>query len=162
MSGASAGNYSLIQPTGLTANITLAPTVLTVGDLSIIGFQFTVPNSFAFVTWVDINPNTYIKFTDNGFLSAGSANATNNGRGGENFVTWRNTTGAVIPAGTVITIRDNSGSPATNVGAFSSGNLNGLSLSGDTIFAYQGAATLSLYRRSDQKRHPAARRPDAQ
>ncbi|WP_298223862.1 YDG domain-containing protein, partial [Flavobacterium sp.] len=140
LAGAAAANYSLTQPTGLTANITVAPTVFAVGDLSIIGFQWNTPDSFAFATWVDINPNTYIKFTDNAFLSAASANATNNGRGGENFVIWRNN-GAVIPAGSVITITDNTTVAITNNGTIVSGNLNGLSAAGDNIFAYQGAAT---------------------
>ncbi|NHM07349.1 hypothetical protein G4D82_08965, partial [Flavobacterium sp. CYK-4] len=140
LAGADAANYTLTQPTGLTANITLAPTVLTVGDISIIGFQLNAPDSFAFATWVDINPNTYIKFTDNAFLSAGSANAINNGRGGENYVIWRNN-GGVIPAGSVITIQDNTTAAITNNGTIVSGNLSGLSGSGDNIFAYQGAAT---------------------
>ncbi len=140
LSGAAAANYSLIQPTGLTANITVAPTSFAVGDLSIIGFNLNSPDSFAFATWVDINPNTYIKFTDNAFLSAGSANATSNGRGGENFVIWRNN-GGIIPAGSVITITDNTTASITNSGAIVSGNLSGLSASGDNIFAYQGAAT---------------------
>jgi hypothetical protein len=139
LTGAAAANYSLTQPVGLTANIT-GPTVLTVGDLSIIGFQFTVSNSFAFVCWVDISTNTYIKFTDNAFLSSGSATATNNARGGENFVIWRNN-GPTISAGTIITIRDVNTAASSNRGIIVSGNLNGLSLSGDTIFAYQGAAT---------------------
>ncbi|MBK8600778.1 MAG: hypothetical protein IPN80_09760 [Flavobacterium sp.] len=139
LAGADAANYSLTQPTGLTANITVAPTTFAVGDISIIGFQLNAPDSFAFATWVDINPNTYIKFTDNAFLSAGSANATNNGRGGENFVIWRNN-GGVIPAGSVITIVDNTTAAVTNNGTIVSGNLNGLSGSGDNIFAYQGTA----------------------
>ena len=140
LAGADAANYSLTQPTGLTANITVAPTTLAVGDIAIIGFQLNAPDSFAFATWVDINPNTYIKFTDNAFLSGGSANATNNARGGENFVIWRNN-GGVIPAGSVITITDNTTAAITNNGTIVSGNLNGLSGSGDAIFAYQGAAT---------------------
>ncbi|MBK8601105.1 MAG: hypothetical protein IPN80_11665 [Flavobacterium sp.] len=135
-----ATNYLLTQPTGLVANITPPATVLAVGDLSIVGFQWNTPDSFAFVTWVDIATNTFIKFTDNGFLSTASANATNNARGGENFVIWRNS-GAPILAGTVITIQDNSSTAITNNGSIVSGNLNGLSSAGDTIFAYQGAAT---------------------
>ena len=140
LAGADAANYSLIQPSGLTADITDGPTTFTVGDISIIGFQFNTPDSFAFATWVDINPDTYIKFTDNGFLSAGSANDTNNGRGGENFVIWKNN-GGIIPAGSVIIITDNTTRAITNIGTIVSGNLNGLSIAGDNIFAYQGAAT---------------------
>jgi YDG domain len=116
-------------------------TTLAVGDISIVGYNLNAPDNFAFVTWVNISDNTYIKFTDNGFLAASSANATNNGRGGENFVIWRNNTGVDILAGTVITIQDNTTASVTNIGTIVSGNLNGLSAAGDNIFAYQGAAT---------------------
>jgi hypothetical protein len=140
--GADAGNYSLTQPVGLTANITSAPpAALAVGDLTILGFNSNAPDNFAFVTWVDLANDAYIKFTDNGFLGTVSATATNNGRGGENFVIWRNNTGNTIAAGTVITIQDNSGTPATSTGTIVSGNLSGISNGGDQIFAYQGPAT---------------------
>ena len=117
-----------------------AQTSLVVGDLSIIGFNSNAPDNFAFVAWVNIADNTYIKFTDNAFLAAVSANAANNGRGGENFVIWRNNTGSTIVAGTVITID----ALTTNIGICTAGSasgLNGISSSGDQIFAYQGVAT---------------------
>lgn len=140
LGGADSANYEINpQPTGLTADITPGPTVLTVGDLSIIGFNLNAPDNFAFVTWVDLIENTIIKFTDNGFLSTAPANQASNARGGENFVIWKNNSGITIPAGTVITIQDN-GTSATNFGTIVSGNLSGLSASGDNIFAYQGAA----------------------
>ncbi|RZJ65199.1 MAG: hypothetical protein EOO50_14630, partial [Flavobacterium sp.] len=89
--GAAGLNYIINpQPTGLTADIVAGPSILAIGDLSILGFQYNAPDTFAFVTWVDLAENTIIKFTDNAFLSSGSANATNNARGGENFVIWRN------------------------------------------------------------------------
>jgi hypothetical protein len=141
LSGAASANYTINpQPTGLTANITPGPTVLAPGDLAIIGFNVNAPDNFAFVSWVDIDNGTYIKFTDNAFLTSGSANAASNGRGGEMFVIWRNN-GATIPAGTVITIQDNTSSAGTNHGAIVSGNLTGLAGGGDNIFAYQGSAT---------------------
>ena len=117
-----------------------AQTTLAVGDLSVIGFNSNAPDNFAFVSWVPIANGTYIKFTDNAFLGTGSANATNNGRGGENFVIWQNNTGNTIAAGTVITIE----SLTTNTGVCTAGSasgLNGISNGGDQIFAYQGAAT---------------------
>ena len=113
-------------------------TTLAVGDISIIGFNSNTPDNFAFVAWVGIDDNTFIKFTDNGFLSSGSANLANNARGGENFVIWKNNTGSTIPAGTVIRIENPT---LTNVGTIVSGNLSGISNGGDNIFAYQGAAT---------------------
>jgi len=125
------------QPQGLTADILTGPSILAVGDLTIIGMQVNTPDSFAFVSWVPLNPGTMIKFTDNAFHGSVSANAANNARGGENFLIWRND-GAVIPAGTVILIND---SPSANFGTIVLGNLNGLAGPGDTIFAYQGPAT---------------------
>ena len=140
LAGTDNANYSLTpQPTGLTANIVPGPTVLAVGDLSILGFNFNTQDAFNFVTWVDLLPNTLIKFTDNGFIAATSANAINNVRGGENFVIWKNS-GALIPAGTVISITDNAGVAIANSGSIVSGTLNGLAGAGDNIFAYQGAA----------------------
>lgn len=140
LSGGDGNNYLINpQPTGLSANITVAATVFSVGDLSIIGFNVNSPDSFAFVTWVNITNGTTIKFTDNAFLTSGSANLANNARGGENFVIWKNN-GGTIPAGTVITIQDNTSAAGTNNGTIVTGNLSGLSASGDNIFAYQGAA----------------------
>ncbi len=138
LGGADGGNYVINpQPAGLTADITPGPTTLAAGDLAIIGFNVNTPDNFAFVSWVDLNSGTIIKFTDNAFLSGNPANQANNARGGEQFVIWRNN-GATIPAGTVITIQDNA---VTSMGQIVSGNLNGLANSGDGIFAYQGSAT---------------------
>ncbi|MCU0324868.1 MAG: YDG domain-containing protein [Spirosomaceae bacterium] len=124
-------------------------TTLSVGDVSIIGFNSNTPDNFAFVTWVNLAPNTVIKFTDNGFLSSNSATSTNNGRGGENFVTWTNSSGATILAGTVIKIENGTG----NVGTASIGTVNqtlsGISNGGDQIFAYQGVGTGTSTSNSD-------------
>ena len=38
-------------------------TTLAVGDISIVGYNLNAPDNFAFVPWVDIADNTYIKFT---------------------------------------------------------------------------------------------------
>ncbi|NUY82202.1 T9SS type A sorting domain-containing protein [Flavobacterium sp. MAH-1] len=141
LSGADGPNYIIDpQPAGLSADILEGPSVLAVGDISLLGFQLNAPDTFAFVTWVDLSNNTIIKFTDNAFLSSNSSNAANNARGGENFVIWRNN-GGIIPAGTVVRIFDNNGTASASAGTIVSGNLDGLSASGDNIFAYQGAAT---------------------
>ncbi|GEP52546.1 hypothetical protein FNO01nite_32180 [Flavobacterium noncentrifugens] len=138
LGGTDGVNYTINpQPQGLTADILTGPSILAVGDLTIIGMQVNTPDSFAFVSWVPLNPGTIIKFTDNGFHGSVSANEANNARGGENFVLWRNN-GGVIPAGTVILFTD---APSVNYGTIVSGNLNGLAAGGDTIFAYQGPAT---------------------
>ncbi|MEI8293696.1 MAG: YDG domain-containing protein [bacterium] len=141
------GNYNAATSVNQTLMVTVGPTTLAIGDIAIIGLNSNTPDGFAFVTWVDLGPNTVIKFTDNGFLSSNSATSTNNGRGGENFVTWTNNTGSVIAAGTVITIID--GTPATTSQGSISQTLNGIANSGDQIFAYQGAGVGNSTSNSD-------------
>ena len=137
LAGIDAPNYVINpQPSGLTADIIQGPTVLTPGDLSIIGFQINSPDTFVFVPWVDLYPNTVIKFTDNGFLSSASANAPGNGRAGENVVIWNSGT-TLIPAGTVVSIA----TTTPSIGTIVQGALTGLAGGGDNIFAYQGPAT---------------------
>jgi hypothetical protein len=110
-------------------------TNLSITDLTILAMNSSTPDNFAFVTWVDLPVGTKIKFTDNGFLSSGSANAASNGRGGENFVSWTNSSASTIAAGTVVTITDGVGA---SVGTISQ-TLNGLTGTGEQIFAYQGS-----------------------
>ncbi|MFM7105215.1 MAG: beta strand repeat-containing protein, partial [Flavobacteriales bacterium] len=114
---------------------TTAQQYLSVGDLSILGFNTTNPDEFVFVNWAPITRNMVIKFTDNGFNAASLATAANNARGGENFVIWKNNTGSDIDPGTVIRIN---GSTTTS-GQIVSGGLTGITTT-DQIFAYQGAA----------------------
>lgn len=117
-----------------------AQTSLAVGDLAIIGVNANAPDNIAFVTWVPLANNTVIKFSDNGFLSSGSATGVSNARGGENYTIWQNTTGSTIAAGTVIFI-DNDTTNLGTANALNTGSLGltGISASGDQIFAYQGA-----------------------
>ena len=110
------------------------------GDVSVLGFNANAPDNFAFVTWVPIAANTYVKFTDSGFNSANASTAAANLRGSENYVIWRNTTASTIAAGTVIKIEGLTASLGTCTAGSASG-LGGISSSGDQIFAYQGAAT---------------------
>lgn len=115
---------------------------LSVGDISIIAMNGNTPDNFAFVNWVDINPNMVIKFTDNGWngVAPNSANTATNARATENFVIWRNNTNAIIAAGTVIKIEGLTASVGVATAGSGSG-LNGLTTGGEQIFAYQGAAT---------------------
>jgi hypothetical protein len=118
-------------------------TYIQITDLTILGFNSTTPDNFAFVTWVDLPVGTQIKFTDNAFLAAASATSASNGRGGENFVTWTNNTASPIAAGSVVTLQ----TAVTNVGTAVQG-LSGLA-SGDQIFAYQGSGAGSSATNSD-------------
>ena len=146
-SQAGGSNYNAATNVSQTLTVTTGPTTLTLGDIAILGFNSNPPDGFAFVTWVELAPNTVIKFTDNGFLSSNSATSASNGRGGENFVTWTNNSSSVIPAGTVITIID--GTPATTSQGSISQTLSGISNSGDQIFAYQGAGNGTATSNSD-------------
>ena len=55
LTGSAANNYTLSQPTGLTANITSAPTTLTAGDIAIIGYNTSgSPDNFAILVTKNI------------------------------------------------------------------------------------------------------------
>ena len=133
LGGAAASNYTLTQPTGLTASIFA---VLAKGDITILGYNTNTPDNFTFVNWVDLQNGAFLKFTDNGFLSSSSSTTTNNARGGENFVIWQNNTGSAIAAGTVIRIEGLTATTGAATAGSASG-LNGLASGGDQIFVYQ-------------------------
>ncbi|RME41816.1 MAG: hypothetical protein D6796_15335, partial [Caldilineae bacterium] len=46
-----------------------AATILSAGDIAIIGFNFDNPDEFAFVLLADVQAGTAITFTDNGWRS---------------------------------------------------------------------------------------------
>jgi hypothetical protein len=105
-------------------------TVLQPGDIAFIAYATDAPDRFAFVTFVGINANTQITFTDNGWK------ADNTWRTGENTGTWTAPLGG-ITAGSVIQIE---GTTVTGGGTMSAG-LSGLSSDGDQVIAYQGTAS---------------------
>ena len=105
-------------------------TTLAAGDISIIGFNGTGTDRFAFVNWVAIPNLTKITFTDNAWTTASGPLATN-----ENDCVWQNNTGSSIPAGTVIVFVNGSG---FDQGTLLSGSLNGIGSGAENIFAYQG------------------------
>ena len=94
------------------------PTVLSPGDIALVGFNFDDPDELAFVLLRNIGSGTQISFTDNGWLSSNAF------RTGEGVFTW--TAPSDLAAGTVV-------KPAVSGVAFST--------SGDQILAYQGAAS---------------------
>ena len=115
-----------------------AQTSLSIGDISIVGFNSNGTDNFSFVMWKDVAAGTVIKFTDNGFLSSAPAAQAGNARGGESFVLWTSTQST--PAGTVIKIEGLSASLGV-ASAGSSSGLGGISNAGDQLFVYQGAGT---------------------
>ncbi len=133
----------------LTGFFTKAQTTLSPGDISIIGFSCAAQQNHSgpyFVTWVNLAPNTVIRFTNNAFNGTSSA-ASGAYRYSKNEMIWTNTSGATIVAGTVIGI-DGNGTSATavaTVGSITITAANGVAVTslnlgstGDKIFAYQG------------------------
>ena len=115
-----------------------AQTNLVAGDIAFTGYVSSNPtDEFSFVLLKDIQQNTQINFTDNGWT--GSAFRT-----GETTVVWTSNTNYV--AGTEIKIV---GTTATLVSGASAGSVTGtplsLSTSGDQIFAYQGLVTAPTF-----------------
>jgi hypothetical protein len=111
---------------------------LSIGDIQITGYQSQNPDSFSFVTWVDIAAGAGLSFTDNGFN--GTALRTN-----ENLTRWSNNTAGVIAAGTVINITGNTNAAVSGAGAdLGIGASPSFSSTGDQIFVLDGnSATLA-------------------
>jgi len=95
-------------------------TTLSVGDISIIGFNSDDSDCFTFVPWVRLDAGTQISFTDGGY---DARNGTY--RPTEGWITWTAPeTG--VDAGTVVISYD----------------LTGLSTSGDQIFAFNNNSVI--------------------
>lgn len=106
---------------------------LSIGDIQITGYQSQNPDSFSFVTWADIAAGAGLTFTDNGFN--GTAFRSTEGAG----ISWSNSTGGVIAAGTVINITTGLGADQ-GTGAATPAFAN----TGDQIFVIDGSgATVS-------------------
>lgn len=121
--GATSQNISASGTVGSAVN-------LSAGDISILGFNGTDPDRFAFVNWVAIPNLTKINFTDNAWTAASGPLATN-----ENTAVWQNNTGSTIAAGTVIAFENGLG---FDLGILLSGSMSGIGNGGENIFAYQG------------------------
>lgn len=104
-------------------------TTLSAGDIAITGFNSDDPDEFSFVLLTDVTNTTVIKFTDNGWFSAGGFRAT------EGILEWTATSD--LPCGTEITIRDDSPFSAS-IGSVTDDNSFLLAATGDQILAYQG------------------------
>ncbi|MNK06338.1 hypothetical protein D3C87_242330 [compost metagenome] len=119
-----------------------AQTVLNQGDISIVGFKSTSPRTFSFVTWVPLASNTEILFAESGFNNSTPSTNAENIRWRRPYGYWTNTTGSVVPAGTVIVLEQE----VVNFGSFeiytpggqTSGTALALLSSGSHLFAFQG------------------------
>ncbi|MBN8589620.1 MAG: T9SS type A sorting domain-containing protein [Rhodothermia bacterium] len=102
-----------------------AQTTLAAGQLVVLGFNMDDPDQVSFMPLVDIAAGTVIKFTDNGWTSAGAF------RTAEGIITY--TAPSAVTAGTIITFTNPVASPFTSSGSFL------FSASGDQLLVYQGA-----------------------
>lgn len=116
---------------------TLASADLVTGDIAFTAFNADGDDDFAFVTFVDIAPNTSIYFTDNESDGAGGFVDVNEGT-----LLWQSGL-SIIAAGTVVTFTDVDSAGNANFGA-SVGTLSmpdatlNLSGSGDNLLAFLG------------------------
>ncbi len=121
---------------------TNAQTTLTPGDITFVGIQADAPDAFAFVAMRAIAANTKIVFTDRSWgISSTNTNPNAFYGTGEDTLTWTAPANG-INAGAVIKIRVNSPDTLSAIaygGGTVIGRLNGISASGDNIFALQGS-----------------------
>ena len=108
----------------LFIDIAFSQTSLVAGDVAIVGINCDDPDDFAFVLLTDIETNTVINFTDNGWLAAGGF------RTGEGVIAY--TAPSYLSAGTVIIYSINSTYFNDVSGSFL------FSATGDQIIAFQG------------------------
>lgn len=110
------------------------PINLSAGDIAVIGYRGSANDGFVFTNRAPVPAGTVLIFTDRAF--DGTALASN-----ENVIVWRNNAGYTLPPGVVVKI----GGPelgdgeGTNIGKIEYGRIDGLSQSGDNIFAIQGS-----------------------
>ncbi len=131
-----------------------AQTVLSAGDIAVIGFNSSFntsgaapigPDGFAIVTLTDIGPGTNIRITDHGWAGFGMLNGTVQ----DGIMSW--TTTSVIPKGTVfsftvtmsatpsLTISPNTYGTPVIIARWTSGATAGaFNNSGDQVIIYQG------------------------
>lgn len=117
---------------GLLSLTTSTAFAQTTGDMAFVGFNGDGEDDFAIVTFVDIPANTDIFFRDEEWSGTAFTSTT-----GEGYVDW-NTGSAIIPAGTVVSFNNVSGSsPSVTVGTLVQADM-GISASKEGIFCFTG------------------------
>jgi uncharacterized protein len=104
---------------------------LSAGSIAIVSYNSDTNKIFSFVALTDIPAGEAIKFTDNGWTSAGAFRAN------EGVITWT-PPAAGVTKGTVITINTTGAVTATSGTVTETGDVN-MSTAGDQLLAYQGA-----------------------
>lgn len=104
------------------------------GDLIFTAYNADGDDGLAFVTFVDLEANTTVYFTDNEWTVP-----DNQFNDGESFLTWVSGD-TILPAGTVVALTGLSAdSVQSTAGSVSAGSLN-LNASNEGLFAYLGTA----------------------
>ncbi len=134
LGGADANNYTLTQPSGLTANILVVPTTLEAGDIAIIGYNTNgSPDNFAILVLKDLISGTQFFVNDNEVATAGGTTFTDLAEGEASFTVKF---GQMIPAGTVITLPWGGAAVSTATYDWSSTSGSGLGNANDEIYIY--------------------------
>ncbi|MFZ4106443.1 beta strand repeat-containing protein, partial [Flavobacterium sp.] len=134
LDGADANNYTLTQPTGLTANILVVPTILEAGDIAVIGYNSnSSPDNFAILVLKDLISGTQFFVNDNEVATAGGTTFTDLNEGEASFTVKF---GQTIPAGTVITLPWGGAAVSTATYDWSSTTGAGLGNANDEIYIY--------------------------
>lgn len=110
------------------------------GELMFVGWNTNSPDSLSFVSWVDIPNGESFLFVDAEYDGGGDGSGKGIGGGyyaSPNTMTWTNTEGIDLPAGTVVVVTDMSnGSSTPNLGSTSGGFA--LTNQGEQMFIAQG------------------------
>jgi hypothetical protein len=137
LTGAAANNYSLSQPTGLTANITSVPTSLTAGDIAIIGYNTSgSPDNFAILVTKTLSSGTTFYINDNE-LASGATAFTDLAEGEASFTVK---SGQSIPAGTVIVLPWGGAAVSATTYDWSSTTGFGLSNNAEELYVYTASS----------------------
>lgn len=119
------------------------------GEIMLVGFNSDGTDGFAFITFVPLATSTQIHFSDNEWNGSaiGSGGAFNDLNEGE--MTWQNTTGNTISAGTIIKVTGTNTfapTPIATLGTIS-GTAIDLANSNEVLYAFLGsnASTPTLF-----------------
>lgn len=112
----------------------ISQTQLGPGDLQFLSYRSDAPDGFSFVVWKSIAPGTSISFTDNGWAAGDSLGYSFTT---ESTLTWSYQGNQPLKAGSVMVVECGQLPCMVNRGQVS-GAMNGLSSSGDQLFAFQG------------------------
>lgn len=140
LTGNASSNYTLIYPS-LTANITEPPTVLTTGDIAIVGYNTSgAPDNIAIVVLKTLTSNTTFLINDNELATPLSTSFTDFSEGEAMFTVK---SGQTIQAGTVISLPWGGAAVSTEKYDWSTTSGFGLSNNNEELYIYNAATITS-------------------